>query len=181
MNRMRRPTFLAALLLSVTPTIAAAAEAPCLTTSEFASLAGYTLPSIIKGTSQRCASTLGPNAFLRTNGQELANRYATHKAANWPEAKAAFLKLSSNSSSNANEIFSDMQDESLRPIVDAMLEGMISQQIPLDRCATIDKIVNLLSPLPAENTAELVALAVELSSNSKPAQVDKINLCPAEK
>lgn len=176
---MRKLTAFCALLLTTAPGLARAAEPPCLTAGEFAALAGYAMPSVINGTAQRCAATLGPDAFLRKSGSELSGRYAARKPVAWPGAKAAFLKLSASTNADANRLFTQMPDPSLQQVVDAMLEGMVSQQIPLDRCATIDKVVGLLSPLPPENTAELVALAVGLGSKSGGGKLGKIAVCPA--
>jgi hypothetical protein len=178
---MRRPLAFAAALLAAVPGIASAAEPPCLTPTEFTAIAGYSMPSIINGTAQRCAATLAPSAYLRTSGKNLAERYAGQKAKYWPGAKAALLKLSSGSDSSISKTFRDMPDSSLQPIADGMVEGMISQQIPLNRCATIDRLVGLLAPLPPENTAELIALAVGLGAktdaNSNRAKLGKLSIC----
>jgi hypothetical protein len=178
---MRTLTALAAAFLAAAPGIASAAEPPCLTLAEFTSLAGYTLPSIINGTAQRCATTLAPSAFLRTNGKDLAARYAGEMAKHWPSSKAAFLKLRSTTNADANKLFRDMSDTSLQGILDAMMEGMVSQQIPLGRCAVIDRLVGLLSPLPPQNTAELIAVAVGLGAktdaNTKRTKVGKLSIC----
>jgi hypothetical protein len=180
---MRRPIAFAAALLAATPGIASAAEPPCLTPAEFTAVAGYTLPSIITGTAQRCATTLAPSAYLRTSGKDLAARYAGQKAKHWPGAKAAFLKLSASTNADANKLFRDMPDASLQGILDATMEGMISGQVPLNRCATIDRLIGLLSPLPPENTAELIALAVGLGAktdaNTNRAKVGKLSICQA--
>lgn len=178
---MRQLTALAMAVLATVPGVAQSAETQCLTPREFSALAGYSLPSVISGTSQRCGPSLGPKAFLRTSGKELANRYAARKANDWPAAKAAFLKLSA-SSSDAAGAFKGMPDASLQQVLSAMMEGMVAQQIPLDRCGAIDDLVRLLSPLPAQNTAELIALAVGLgakSAKAKSAKVGPVNLCPA--
>lgn len=180
---MRRLTGIAAAFLIVAPVMAApvmanAADPPCLTAAEFTSLAGYAMPSIISGTSQRCAVALGPDAYLRKNGNDLATRYARQKPANWPGAKTAFLKLSSSASSDADRLLRNMPDTSLQPMLDAMMEGMVAQQIPLERCGAIDKLVRLLAPLPPENSAELIALAVGLGARSKHAKIGKFSICP---
>lgn len=178
---MRRLTLLSAAIMAAAPGIAQAAETPCLTPAEFTSLAGYTLPSIINGTSQRCAATLAPSAYLRTSGKDLANRYASQKARHWTGAKAAFLKLSASGNADTTKLFRDMPDTSMQGILDAMMEGMVSQQIPLKRCSVIDRAIGLLSPLPPENTAELIALAVGLGAKAGadggPAKVGKLNIC----
>jgi len=176
---MRRFTAIAAALLAAVPGIAQAA-APCLTPREFASLAGYTLPSIITGTTQRCATTLGNESFLRQSGAQLSARYAARKATEWPGAKSAFIKLSSsNDTSGASKLIAGMPDASLQQMLDGMMAGMIGQQIPLDRCGTIDNVIRLLSPLPPQNTAELIAVVVGLTSKSGTNKVGPINLCQA--
>jgi hypothetical protein len=176
---MRRLTTLAAAWLTVVPGVAGAAEPPCLTPAEFTSLAGYAMPSIISGTSQRCAPTLGPDAFLRRGGQDLAARYARQKPSHWPGAKAAFLKFSSTLDSGIGGQFRNMADAPLQGILEGMVAGIVSQQIPLERCGAIDKVVRLLSPLPSENTAELIAVATGLISQSGRPKLGKINICPS--
>lgn len=166
-----------ALLLAI-PAVAQAAEPACLTAAEFTSLASYTMPSIISGTSQRCATTLGPDAYLRKNGSDLAARYAVRKPAHWPGAKSAFFKLSSTAGSDAEKLLGGMPDASLQPMLDAMMEGMVAQQIPLERCGTIDRMVRLLAPLPPENSAELIALAAGLGARSERARIGNVSICP---
>lgn len=174
---MRRLSAFCAALLAAAPGVAGAAEPPCLTPAEFTSLASYALPSIISGTSQRCSTSLGPKAWLPRNGDELAAHYARNKSSAWPGAKAAFLKLSSNTNDQSNKLFRDMPDASLKQILDAMMEGMVSQSIPLERCGTIDGVIRLLAPLPPENTAELIALTVGLASRTKEPKVGKLTIC----
>jgi hypothetical protein len=176
---MRRLTVLTATALIALPGMARAAEPPCLTPGEFTSLASYAMPSVIKGTTQRCAASLGPKAYLPTAGKQLAARYAGQKTKHWLGAKAAFLKLSNLGSGDAGKMLRDMPDPSLQGILDAMMESMVAQQIPVDRCTAIDRVVGLLSPLPAENTAELIALAVGLGAKSDNARIGKITLCKA--
>jgi hypothetical protein len=180
MISMRRFTAIAAALLAAAPGMAQAAEPPCLTPREFASLAGYTLPSIISGTTQRCATTLGTDSFLRQSGAQLSARYAARKTTDWPGARSAFIKLSTgNDSSGAGKLIAGMPDASLQQMLDGMMAGMIGQQIPLERCGTIDNVIRLLSPLPPQNTAELIAVVVGLTSKSGTGKVGPINLCQA--
>ena len=175
---MRKSMSLVAGLALFIPGLARAAEPPCLSPQEFSSLAGYALPSVIKGTSKRCAATLGPDAFLTANGSQLIQRYAARKDASWPGAKAAFQKLSASSNDKANKVLTDMPDDSLKTVLDVILEGMVSQEIPIKDCSTIDGFVRLLSPLPAENMAELIALTVGLASKGEKPKLGKISVCP---
>jgi hypothetical protein len=176
---MRRLMATAAALAVIAPGVSRAAEPPCLTPSELTSLAGYSLPSIITGTSERCASVLGADAYLPRNGAQLAARYAERRAADWPGAKSAFLKFSTVIGADANRTIQQMPDASLQPILDTFIEGMVSQQIPLKRCNSIDRLVRLLAPLPPDKTAELIAIAVGLESKAGERKFGKFSICPA--
>jgi hypothetical protein len=176
---MRKAVQLIALALIAAPGVAQAAEPPCLTAREFTDLSSYALPSIITGTAERCSASLGPNAFLKRDGGALASRYAAAKPAAWPGAKSAFFKLSGGANSDAASLFRNMPDNKLQPMVDSLVEGLIAQQVPAERCRTIDTAVRLLSPLPPQNTAELIALAVGLGSRGGGGKLGKLTLCPA--
>ena len=171
---------IAAIALILTPFAAQAAEPPCLTSSEFTALSSYALPSIITGTTERCATTLPSDAWLRRNGSQLAARYAVGKPAAWPSAKAAFFKIGgATANADATNLLKSLPDSSLQPMVDALISGMIGQQLPPDRCGPINRLVQLLAPLPPENTAELIALAAGLGAKSRRAKVGNFSICPA--
>ena len=176
---MRRFIAAAAALLALVPALAQAAEPPCLSPREFTALAEYALPSVIDGTAQRCAAALGPDAFLPRGGAQLSRRYAERRPAAWPGAKAAFLKLSGSNAGDAGKLVGNMPDASMQQMLDGLMSGLVSQQIPLDRCGTIDRLIGLLAPLPAANTAEVIALAVGLGAQSGRAKFGAIAICKA--
>ena len=165
---MRLPVLAACAVLAAVPGLARAAEASCLTRQEFSDLAAYALPSALNGTAQRCGPVLGQNAFLPANGDRLVEGYASRKDKSWPAAKSAFLKISSKSSDRTSKLLNLMPDDALQDMVDIMVEGMVAQEIPADKCGTIDEFMRLLAPLPPENTAQVIALAVSLAG--KPAK-----------
>lgn len=176
---MRKSAKAAMLALVLLPGMARAAEPPCLSAGEFSSLAGYALPSVIGGTVQRCAASLPADAFLKRSGSQLAERYAAGKAGAWPGAKAAFLKLGASGNGEAQQAMRSLPDTTLQLMFDGLIEGMVGQNLPTERCGTVDRVVRLLSPLPAENTAELIALAAGLGAKSGKAKVGAFSLCPA--
>jgi hypothetical protein len=174
---MRKTSLFLAAALIMAPGIAqAAAPAPCLTAREFTDLSAYALPSIITGTAQRCSAALGPDAYLKRSGPALSSRYAAGKPAAWPGAKLAFLKLSGGDAAN---LLRDMPDDKLQPLADALVEGLIGQQIPTERCRTVDTFVRLLAPLPPRNFAELIAVAAGLGSQTGGGRVGRIAICSA--
>lgn len=176
---MRGMLTASAIFLTALPGIASAAEPPCLTAAEFTGVASYALPSVINGTALRCSATLPASSFLRNNSTQLAARYAAGKPAAWPVAKAAFLRMSATSDKGANDVIAKLPDASLQTMLDAVIEGAVSQQIPTERCSTIDSMVRLLAPLPPESTAELIALAAGLGAQSGKAKAGGFSICPA--
>ena len=105
---MRTLALLCSSLLLALPQVAAAQSPTCLTAREFTALSTYALPSVISGTSRACATTLPATAFLRRSGGDLAQRYAATRAPVWPEAKAAFLKMTAARDPGAAQLFSSM-------------------------------------------------------------------------
>jgi hypothetical protein len=176
---MTRLSLLAAAALLALPQVAMAAEPVCLTPREFTAMSTYALPSVIAGTSRACAAQLPDTAFLRRSGGDLAARYAQGKDRAWPEARAAFLKMSMARDPGAAQLFTAMPDDALQQVADAAFAGIVAGQVKPGSCATIDRVVALLSPLPAENTAELIALAAGLGARSGEARVGKFALCKA--
>ena len=80
-----------------------------------------------------------------------------------------------------------MPDEAMQQMLLGMVEGMVASQLPLERCATADRLIALLAPLPPRNTAELIALLVAFgtdkagsgSAPGKPGKAGAFRLCPA--
>ena len=177
---MRCLAALAILAITATPVAAAAVEPPCLTPAEFTALSSYALPSIITGTAQRCSASLPPGAWLNQNGDRLASRYAQGRTEVWPAARAAFIKLSlSSGGSDAANFIRALPDATQQQMFDALVSGMVVQQLPPSRCGVIDQVVRVLSPLPPENTAELIALAVGIGAKSGRARIGMLSICPA--
>jgi len=169
---------LASALLAL-PQVALAAEPPCLTTGEVTALSTYALPSAISSATRTCAVSLPADAWLSRNGQDLAARYSVGRMRAWPAAKAAFLRMSSATNPDAAQIFSVMPDESLVPVADAALAGIVAAKLKPSACPTVDRVLSLLAPLPAENTAELIAMMVGLGSKVGEARLGKFAICKA--
>lgn len=172
-------TALAVGLVAVSSVANAAESQMCLTANEFTALTTYGLPSVIEGVTSRCATTLPDNAWLKQNGRQLSVRYTQGKQRAWPGAKAAFLKLGGTQNASAVDTLRSLPDSTLQPMADGLIQGMVAQQLPLERCATVDRAIRLLSPLPADSTAELIALAAGIGAQSGRAKAGKFSICPA--
>ncbi len=172
---------LAAILVAAlpAPANAAAVEPQCLTAQEFTAVSTFALPGVIRGAALRCSAVLPKDAFLRSQSEALAKRYSAGRDLSWPQAKAAFIKIGGGADPQAASLLSAMPDESLKPFVEGAVSSMVGQQLPADRCSAVDRLVMLLSPLPAESTAEVISLAAGLGARTGQARVGKLSICKA--
>lgn len=175
-NRVLAPVLAATLPV---PAVAAATEPPCLTAQEFTAVSTFALPGVIRGAAQRCSAVLPKTAFLSSQSESLAKRYTAGRDRSWPQAKAAFFKIGGGMDPQAAGLLKAMPDENLKPFVEGAVTTMVGQQLPTDRCSAVDRLVMLLSPLPAESTAEVIGLAAGLGARTGQARVGKFALCRA--
>lgn len=170
---MRAFSRTAALLLAMVPCTAMAAQPICLSKTEATSLIAYALPQAINGTAKRCAASLPADAFLRSSrAPALASRYAGQKARYWPKAKPAVLKALG---SQGNAI-AGLPDDTLQQLADTFVEGFVAQRIAPKSCKQLDLAIDLLSPLPPENTAGLIALTMDVAGSADP-KLGSVSLC----
>lgn len=165
-----------AFVAALTPGLAMAAEPVCLTKKEATALIAYALPQAINGTAKRCSPSLPADAFLRRQGPQLATRYAGQKNRYWPQAKPAFMKTLGAEGSGSAQMVANLPDETVRQLADVFVEGFVSQRIALKSCTKLDLAIDLLSPLPPENTAGLIALTLEVAATADP-KLGKVALC----
>jgi hypothetical protein len=165
-----------AFVAALTPGLAMAAEPVCLTKKEATALIAYALPQAINGTAKRCAPSLPADAFLRRQGPQLATRYAGQKNRYWPQAKPAFMKTLGAEGSGSAQMVANLPDETVRQLADVFVEGFVSQRIAIKSCTKLDLAIDLLSPLPPENTAGLIALTLDVASTADP-KLGKVALC----
>lgn len=168
-----------ALLLAVTalalPTTATAQSAKCLTQDEAAGLVTYILPLAVRAVSKQCAAVLPATAPLIQSGPILAGRYQAAADEAWPLAKLAFDKVS------GLKIGAALGDEGLKGVMDASLGPLIANEVKPDDCPKIDRVVNILEPLPVRNMALLITTLVEFGSESgKATKKNPLNICPAK-
>lgn len=164
------------LVLAMAPCAAMAAEPVCISKAEATSLIAYALPQAINGTAKRCASSLPADAFLRTKGPGLAARYAAQKDRYWPKAKPALLKALNTQGGGSSNMMTGLPDDTLRQMADVFVEGFVSQRIAPKSCKQLDLAIDLLSPLPPENTAGLIALSMDVAGSADP-RLGKVTLC----
>jgi hypothetical protein len=149
---------LIALLLASAP--AQQAQRPCLTEAQVEDLALFALPPLLEAAATACAPALPAGAYLPNGGRALARTVAADSSKRWAGA-------SSTLSTMARDKFpASLSEATARGLVyDLALNGLSKEGRA--HCARIDRIAELLSPLPPRNVAGLVVLAVEMFSEDE--------------
>lgn len=177
--KVSRKFFIAGAGLALVQAQMAHAAVNCLDEAEVSSLVGYALPSVIEGAMTACKPHLAPTGFFATRGNEFSARYASRRQASWPGAKHAFLKLGSAKDPSLNKTIGALPDSALQPFVEAMVSELVGGEIKPDQCVAIERGVRLLSPLPAENTAELITFVLVLADKPKAGKISSLPICKA--
>lgn len=139
----------AALLASTT------AQAQCLTNADAEAMTLVAMPDILTETARVCAARLSAGSPLRQPDGALIARYRVEADRAWPAAKGAIVKLSDPSMDML------LQSDFARPMLTSLIAPLITGRIAAEDCGTVDRMVTLLAPLPARNTAALVVTTLQ--------------------
>ncbi|BDI61169.1 hypothetical protein [Qipengyuania nanhaisediminis] len=149
----------AALLVSVP---ASAQGARDLDPVAVASATRYALPHAFEGYLDRCTSRLDPNGFALSNSERLRDKFADGSEAGWPGAKALLIGLATQEDDGASDMIAMLDDGSLRPFVDGLLTNLVAQEIKPETCPQIERALEILDPLPADNLAQFTGFIMEM-------------------
>lgn len=146
------------------PALAIAQSAKqCLTPKEAQGLITFALPDVITGVANKCSPSLPPKSYLSTNGADLAARYRAATAPNWPVAKQAMRKFIELDS----DMMAALPDDALKGFFGAGVSTAIVKEIKLEQCGDIDRLMQVVAPLPPENMSALVGILLEISTRPK--------------
>lgn len=151
----------AALAIAMpTTAIAQAAVKPCMEPAEAQAMLTFMLPGAFDALSDQCQASLPADSVLSRSGKLLAARYRPEADAAWPVAKQAFGKMSDAA------ILKLLDDATLKKLVSAGIAGELSKQVKVRDCATVDRFVAALEPLPARNVAMLLGALIEVGARA---------------
>ena len=174
---------LIAALLAAAP--AEQAQRPCLTQAQVEDLALFALPPLLEAAATACAPALPANAYLPNGGRDLARTLAAESPSRWASASATLSTM-------AGEKFpAGLSEATARGLVHDLALGGLKAKGGQEQCARINRVADLLSPLPPRNLAGLVVLVVEIASEEDARDQAKSKsrtkapkpplLCPAER
>ena len=171
---LRTPLAAAAAILALSTTTAAQAQAAsCLTEKEVSGLVVYAMPSVIDATQTSCSNQLTGRGFLASGGTKMAQRYAARSDATWPQAKSAFFKLGKLKPKDT-QMFAQLPDEAVRPLLDALIVQMVAQEIKPGSCRNIERLVQALDMLEPEQAGTLTGVIASLALTGD----KEVQMCP---
>ena len=158
----------AAAAALIVQAVAASAQQACVTEEEVSAIAIYSVPSLVEAVRLRCAGQLSANGYLSRPNNSLKNRYAALQTKVWPRAKAGLLKVLSGPNGEASQsrqgldMIAGLPDDAIRPFVDALIVQEVSPKIDTQRCARIERVIELASPIDPEIAGGLLGAVVGL-------------------
>ena len=178
MNRLQQSAALAALAALVPAQAQAQAAKPCLTEREVAQMAIYAVPAVVTGVRAKCSAKLSSGGFLATKGDAFAAKYAALQAETWPVAKAGILKFVGGKSGadKANDpiaMFAALPDQSVRPLVDAMIAQKIGEAVKPEQCGNVERGIQLASVMSPRDSGAMIAFVMSMTKPKNPP------ICPA--
>lgn len=174
---MNNPLFATITGLALMSTVAAQATTapapPCLEKPELRGMIAYFLPNVLREVSTNCTPHLPAESYLRTGLSRTIEELEGAKAASWPVAKAAFLKLGDPKDSKK---MAALRDSELRPIVDGVMTEKIKIPVTASTCGEVNDIAETLAPLSPSQTVDLIAAIFGAAGRN----AKSLRTCPRE-
>jgi hypothetical protein len=156
---------------------AAQAQPACVAAEDIGDTLLYTIPIAYDAVRTSCQRELKPDGFLARKGDAFIATFRARQNSAWPGALRflkTFLvrdgnaKAKDGSDADIATIITSLPEASLRPFVDALLGQMIANEIKPNSCGTIERGIELLSPLPVDNVAGLLTFILEVAEIKNP-------------
>lgn len=174
---MTKRIFAPALALAAlaTATTAQAQQQACVNAADLGDAVLYAMPIAYDAVGTSCARQLKSDGFIARDGSRFVERFRAKQDKAWPGAFRLIKSFMANEGAEAGGSNGDMAamiaalpEESLRPFVDGLVGQMIAEEIKPDSCGKIERGMELLAPLPADNLAGLFAFVAELADLKNP-------------
>lgn len=154
---------------------AEARQQACVEAADLGDTVLYAMPIAYDAVSTTCAAQLTDDGFMARGGAAFIEKFRARQDSAWPGAfrlLTTFMAQSDAANAGADSgmsaMFAGLPEDSLRPFVDGIVGQMIAKEIKPETCGKIERGMELLSPLPAENVAGLMAFIAELAEVRNP-------------
>ena len=125
--------------------------------------ARYALPYAFNAFVVRCGDELYGSTYALNNSDRLYAKFIEGNDEHWPLAKEALIQIvEGDGEESLGPIFEVMGDAELRPFVNSLIGNLVAQEIKTDDCLAVERGLEILDPLPADNVAQLIGFLVEM-------------------
>lgn len=163
---------IAAAAALATATAAHAQSPACIPQRQAEALFLVVAPTVIGSVAATCAPALPTGAVLRRSLGPLTAKYAGEADAAWPVAREALRKIVGPDAAQM------LDSELARPMLTAMVAPMLAKEVTARDCPHIDRVLGLIDPLPARNTAALVVTILAMSDRDGARSRRGFAVCP---
>jgi hypothetical protein len=129
---------------------------PCVNQADAEALVTAILPDLIENIGHICERSLPPDALLRQTSGPFIAKYRAEADLAWPRAIAGLGKLAAGATML-------LGTDLARPLIGTLLTPTLTRNIQPADCASLERIVTLVQPLPAANTAPLFVQILQFS------------------
>lgn len=152
-----------AFALAAQPAVASAQSAACVTEAEVSAIGIYSVPGMVRSLRTRCGGELSADGYLATQGDSLIERYAALQSGVWPTARSGLMKVLASKAGGqlaALDAIGNVPDESIRPLVDALIVQELALNVAPGDCWKIERVVEALAPIDPEVAGTLLGTLV---------------------
>lgn len=162
-----------AFVFIIMPSMAATqAHAACLSPQEQRALVQYALPDVVGQLGDSCSATLPADAYLIRDRAALVTRYEIAAKPVVGGAKTALGKIAGL----PPEQMAVFSDDTVRGMIKGGVAAAVTGKIKPKDCTLVSEILQQLAPLPPENIAALIGVA--LREGGKKDASSPFTLCP---
>lgn len=150
--------------------VAAPAQAQAdLSAAQIEAAARFGLPALFEGFRVTCQAELADDGYVARNAARLSAKFADGADAHWPEARDAMFALGGEEGLDP-DMLAGMPDEALKPFVTSLLQQMAATELEPAQCPDVERGLELLDPLPADNIAGLIGFVVDMAGDADDAE-----------
>ncbi len=121
----------------------------------------YALPYAFDGYLTKCAAGLDADGYSFSNAEQLRAKFSDGSDAYWPDAKAFLLEMASSEADGMGSVLGMLGDDELKPFVNGVVAALTAEELKVESCSVIERALEIIDPLPADNVAALFGFFAE--------------------
>lgn len=156
--------------------------APCVEQPDIADASVFVMPVMLETLQSRCSAELSATGYLAREGSGLIERYRAMRDQTWPGTLRFFETFANNELAKSNNapiaeignLFGEASDDIMQMMVTEVIRTKLAPEIKTKDCGRIERLLEILDPLPPENVGGAVALIMDMVQPENP------SVCPFE-